>query len=1603
MRVNNSIIKSIVRLTSVVLLMVTGIENVWADATCTLSNANIVAGTTAATGYGSKSATDGCGNTWNAYAVKNYHSNATSSYHYLQIKAYGSNTAYYIQVPTMPGVIKSISMVVSGTSAPRGDGGNDYKLYFSASNNSSTAESGAAANPATAVSGEGSSSVTLNCEDLGLKGGYITADGAVRIWGDIVVTYIDGDAITLDKNNSDVSGSTSGSGTIAANATSLTSGFTAPTRTGYTVEGYYTNPACTTKVATNLGALQPSITVDATTWTNGSSQWKKGGAATFYTKWSPKNYTVTLNDNSGSGGSGSKTVTFNANTNMTSAVAIPTKTHYIFGGYWTSANSGATLDTKVIDSDGTWVASVTGYTDATPNWIKADNVTLYAKWTEHTYKNYRTVCCTELDDINGAITWNDPTEAEVTWDIVDHVSSWTLKYRVHGAGSWETAFTSKKASDSEITEYDSDDDSEDDRNKASISSLTPCADYDFLIIANPASGYCDKDETIEDDQEHSYSVTFHLTGISKESGNTYVCGSADYTATFEVSSVAYELPDDVTLTIGGNSATKGTDYTWSESAGVATLTIEDDKQTGDIDVTIVGNAVSCSATPTLGAASLSGTFNLGTIGVSCASITPGSYCAVESGDYGFIWYEGTGDKEIGDDGVTKVAVTSGDYSSGSFAANLTKSSFATGTTYTFRAFATNTGDNTGYSDAVSFTPRSVTFNSNGGTEVSTVYVNSGGTVSAPSSPTKTGYTFSKWQLSSSDYSFSSAVSSNITLDAVWTANNYTVTLSANEGTGDDQEVSATFGSAMPLKTTADGTPAISVPTKTGYNFGGYYDTDASTGGTQYYSYTSSTLASAHNWDVANSTTTLYARWTPKSCSVTFDKNSGTDGDNGTTATYDAAMTTITAPTREGHTFGGYYDAETSNNGSGTKYYKADGTSAKNWDKDTESSTTLYANWSINSYTLTWALNGGTVSVAGTGAAVNATGSPSSSVEYGAAITRPTVTKTGYTFDSWSSTPSSTMPAANTTYTASWTINDYNIAVTANSHVTITATPASGDAIAEGSNADVNYNKTITLNYSSLASGYTWGGWRVYKSDDASTTVTVSGSGNGATFSLPAYDVKVEAIVYGAGIAWCDPDIDVDGDVYLTSYKDIPVYATSGASNLISISSSDFGSATRLEVAYLDADDSDNEVDKAESVFRLCNNGSVNYNLIDGLDLDYEWGTTHSVKYTPNAYDQRDNYKLQFTLKHGDKVLKTVTHNIYGRALPEEFVIASKFNGKWYALPDTMGTSQQDVYPIPIDVDNTTTPTEATYAPNIAVYKGAARYTPANNVNSIRLTGSGSNWLTTGSTSQLSLNTTAAPGSTTENKQVWYLKSTDFGAYTLKMDPSQNPGNKQLGINTTSGKMGMFAAANVNDIYLLPITGKYTAIPATISEWGEHGVVVAPTDRTAVTLAASATMNIDDGTPQAATISAVNSALGKAKRVRVTDDGSDLNIGVVANAGKQLYIHWKNSGGTEIGVSQIDIPTVVAANANVSALSDKKEVHVLPGVTLTGNGTYTIDNLYIYPSATLNITSGTLTATTLRLRNGWTRVGSKKYNVARVHIADDAALVKTTASMDLDIY
>ena len=225
----------------------------------------------------------------------------------------------------------------------------------------------------------------------------------------------------------------------------------------------------------------------------------------------------------------------------------------------------------------------------------------------------------------------------------------------------------------------------------------------------------------------------------------------------------------------------------------------------------------------------------------------------------------------------------------------------------------------------------------------------------------------------------------------------TLTLDPQGGTVTPTSISANYGVAI-------GT--LPTPIRTGYTFGGWYS-QPNGAGTQY---------TANSTLTANAT--AYARWTASTYTVTFDRQSGTGGSASVTATYGAAMPTATAPTRTGYTFAGYY---TQQNGAGTQYYTATMASARNC--DLTSATTLYASWTIQSYTLTFDPQGGTVT-------------PTSiSANSGVAIgTLPTPNRTGYTFEGWYSQPNGagTQYTANSTLTANatayakWNIINYNI-------------------------------------------------------------------------------------------------------------------------------------------------------------------------------------------------------------------------------------------------------------------------------------------------------------------------------------------------------------------------------------------------------------------------------------------------------------------------------------------------------------------------------------------------------------------------------------------------
>ena len=170
------------------------------------------------------------------------------------------------------------------------------------------------------------------------------------------------------KNNYVDDDSKDGLATITSTHTAFST-LTAPSaRGGYSIEGYYAESECTTKVVNSDKTLIPNVT----NYTDADGKWI-GGETTLYTKWTGRTYTVTLDDNGGSGGSGTITATYGS---PMPAITLPTRTGYTFNGYWT----GTTIhSTQYYDANG----------NSLKNWDKAGNTTtLYALWTANTNTPY---------------------------------------------------------------------------------------------------------------------------------------------------------------------------------------------------------------------------------------------------------------------------------------------------------------------------------------------------------------------------------------------------------------------------------------------------------------------------------------------------------------------------------------------------------------------------------------------------------------------------------------------------------------------------------------------------------------------------------------------------------------------------------------------------------------------------------------------------------------------------------------------------------------------------------------------------------------------------------------------------------------------------------------------------------------------------------------------------------------------------------------------------------------------------------------------------------------------------------------------------------------
>ena len=319
----------------------------------------------------------------------------------------------------------------------------------------------------------------------------------------------------------------------------------------------------------------------------------------------------------------------------------------------------------------------------------------------------------------------------------------------------------------------------------------------------------------------------------------------------------------------------------------------------------------------------------------------------------------------------------------------------------------------------------VIFNTNGGNSINEFLISDTTTISAPTDPIKTGYTFVGWYKDSFQTNIwdfiNDSVKDNITLYAKWSINSYTVSFNSNEGSS-ISEISSNYNTLI--------NEPIS-PTKTGYSFDGWYD--------------ESGFINKWNFgkDSVKTNTTLYAKWSINNYSVSFNTKGGNSIAN-VNANYNTKITVPTALTKNGFVFAGWY---------------ADSTYLNTWNFATAlvtKDTTLFAKWMAS---VTFSVQGGS-NIDAILADINTTiAAPSNPF------------KTGYTFVGWYKDITYTsvwdfasdIVVFDTTLFAKWTINNYTVSFDSKGGTSIT-------------DINADYNTKISAPEAPSLTGYTFTGW-----------------------------------------------------------------------------------------------------------------------------------------------------------------------------------------------------------------------------------------------------------------------------------------------------------------------------------------------------------------------------------------------------------------------------------------------------------------------------------------------------------------------------------------------
>ncbi|XMB73102.1 InlB B-repeat-containing protein [Mycoplasmatota bacterium WC30] len=765
-----------------------------------------------------------------------------------------------------------------------------------------------------------------------------------------------------------------------------------PTKTGYTFGGWYSDAGLTSSYSFTT---MPANNI------------------TIYAKWNVNQYTISFSSN---GGTAVTAITQDYNTSV-SAPTEPTKTSYIFGGWYsdaglTSEYSFDTMPASNITLYAKWNSSLYTMTFDSNGGTAVGSITqtagtAVAQPTDPTRTGYTFVDWYSDPGLTSSYTFTTMPSNNITLYAKWTVNSSTITFNSNG-GSSVTAITQNYGTSvtepSEPTKsgYIFDDWYSD------IGLTTP-----YVFTTMPASSITIYAKWITDNSTISFNSNggTAVSDITQQAA-TSVSEPADPTKTGYTFDAWYS---DYALTSAYTFTTMPTDdITLYAKWIINSYTVEyldwDSSvlQTADYNYGADLSGVTAPSNPTRTGYTFSGWDSTVPATMPASTVTITAEYTVNSYTLEYVDYDGT-------------VLQTADYNYGVDLSAVSAPGNPTRTGYTFDVWDTSKPATMPASDVTitatyTINQYTITFDSNGGSSVSPITQDYNTLVLEPAEPTRTGYTFSGWYSDiglTSAYTFTTIPAENITVYAKWTVNQYTITFNSNGGTA----VSAI---------TQDYNSSVSEPadpTKTGYTFDAWYSDSGLTT-----PYTFTTMP-------ANSFT-VYAKWTVNSYTLAYEDWDGTVLQ---TASYNygsdlSGVTAPSDPTRTGYTFTG-------------------------WDLSLPATMpanaiTITAEYTINSYTLAYEDYDGTVL-------------QTADYNYGADLSGVTPpidpTRSGYTFDVWNSTAPATMPANDVTITATYTINQYTITFDSNGGTAVTAITQ-------------DYDTAVSSPANPTKTGYTFGGW-----------------------------------------------------------------------------------------------------------------------------------------------------------------------------------------------------------------------------------------------------------------------------------------------------------------------------------------------------------------------------------------------------------------------------------------------------------------------------------------------------------------------------------------------